>query len=158
MCPFIMTAPACIHNCGKRMTWRATKVVKFHKHSKANQTANCSDQRAHGVLVSHPLRMRKALGSIPVCPCLRSTSPSALPVAWIAKTRACPIRLSTSHCLCGQRLRGRHGAQSPRVPAGKGALLRMCPKDAPGVLRGWAHGWRGEPRHATQSLLTNKEA
>ena len=26
---------------------------------------NCSDRRAHGVVVSHPLRMRKALGSIP---------------------------------------------------------------------------------------------
>ena len=44
--------PQCVHSTASVLEWRRT--LKVHLHS-----------RAHGVVVSHPLRMRKALGSIP---------------------------------------------------------------------------------------------
>ena len=66
MCPFI-TAASCLHtNLLQRNEIESDQKVQISpKFESAEPTANCCNQRAHGVVVSHPLRMRKALGSIP---------------------------------------------------------------------------------------------
>ena len=58
-------AAANTHQRDRRGCNRTRVFVRTVAAWRSNRFARSSHQRAHGVVVSHPLRMRKALGSIP---------------------------------------------------------------------------------------------